>query len=143
MNKVIILIIIIIFSFSLLLSGCVNNSNNDNDNIPISDTEAQQKIIGLWSRTNWDKVQIWEFRENNTLVVYSANLTFNYWFNNNSLFTYLPSTDYFDQYIYSFKNDFNDLTLDLLSNDLIIDPDTGQRIDPGTIIFSVTLVRIK
>jgi len=139
MKKLIILLAILIILLFSTFSGCVNNSNDNNNEI--SDVEAQEKIIGLWQRTNWDMYQTWNFKSNGTLTLTGSDLIFNYWFENNSLYTHLPNIDYLDQYKYEFGNN-NDLTLGLISNDVIIDPDTGERIDPGTIAFEITLNRM-
>ncbi len=140
MNKLIILFAILIILLFSIFSGCINNSNDNNNEI--SDVEAQEKIIGLWQRTNWDLDQTWDFKSNGTLTITGSDLIFNYWFENNSLFTYLPNIDYLDQYKYEFGSNNNDLTLGLISTDVIIDPDTGERIDPSTIVFEIILIRI-
>lgn len=140
MNKLTILFAILIILLFSIFSGCINNSNDNNNGI--SDVEAQEKIIGLWQRTNWDTDQTWDFKSNGTLTIIGSDLIFNYWFDNNSLYTYLLNIDYLDQYEYKFNNNNNDLILSLISSDIIIDPDTGERIDPDTIVFEVTLTRI-
>jgi hypothetical protein len=140
MRKLITLFVILFIILGIFACGCVDNSNND-DYIKITDAEAQEKIIGLWSRNNWDQVQTWEFRANNTIKIFGSNLAFEYWFENNTLFTYIQKIDYMDRYIYKFYDNFNNLTLGLISNDVIVDPETSERIDPDTIEFEISLTR--
>jgi hypothetical protein len=145
MKKSIVLFIIFTILFFSIFSGCMNNSNNDmnnNDNHNnISDAEAQKKIIGLWYRTNYDRYQTWNFLSNGSVVISNTGLNMGYWFDNGSLYTYIPNIDYLDRYIYKFENDFKDLTLSLISNDVIIDPETG-KIDPNEIIFEIKFIKL-
>lgn len=141
MKKNIILLVTLTILIFSILSGCINNSNN-NDNNNISDTEAQRKIIGLWQRTNFNTYQTWNFLSNGTVIIGDASFTMVYWFENGSLYTYIQNIDYFDQYKYKFENDFKDLTLSLISNDVIIDPETGERIDPGSIVFEILFKKL-
>ena len=121
------ILIIILFTFLVgIFSGCTNKSDNDDNSI--TDAEAQQKIIGLWKRNNYDSYQTWDFKTDNTIIVYGSSITFDYWFQNNSLYMYQSQLEIADIYKYEFSNNFNDLTITLL-NPLYIDPETGEPVE--------------
>lgn len=124
-----IFIIMILIPCFVSLSGCLNSSHN-NDN-------TKEMILGVWKRMNNYLYQTWEFKQNGTISISNTSLIMIYWFENNSLFTYVYGVDIKDEYTYQFNgNDELKLTM-IASNEIRIDPDTGELVpfEPMEIVF--------
>jgi hypothetical protein len=133
MKKYLVITVICMIIFITSLSGC-NDIRSD-----------EEKIIGLWERKNFDLEQTWEFTIDKNIIISNTNLTVEYWFDDNYLFTYYPEVNYVDQHEYFFNNNGNKLTLHLIGEGGVIDHDTGEVVDleNSSIITDYIFNRVK
>ena len=124
-----IFIITILLPCFVSLSGCLNQSDNNGN--------PEEMILGVWKRMNYDSDQTWEFKQSGIVILSTSNLTITYWFENNSLFTSFIDIGFWNEYTYQFNGN-DELKLNMIeSNELLIDPVTGDPIpfQPMEILF--------
>ena len=115
---VIVGIIVLLLTFVLILFYTHSDEKTD-----------EEKIIGLWERINFHLNQTWQFTQDGNIIIIGTDLDINYWFENGSLFTHYPVINYLDKHQYSFADDDNVLTLNLIAGGGAIDPETGKIVD--------------